>query len=257
MTSASTGEFSQEEDRYAEVLRRQRDSATLREIYRNAYGADYPEEIDPFGFVTMTDLRRLTELVDTEPGQRLADVGCGRGGPGIWVARALGAALAGVDVVAAAVTEAAGRAAELGLADARFEVGSFEHTGLETASCDGVLSVDALWMVWDKPAALTEVARVLKPGARFVFTTWEPGYLDHRRLLADAGLEVLVREETPDWLHRQLAVYRGILAHRRELADELGTTAAAVLIAEARETRPVLATTPRLLVAARKPIPAE
>ncbi|MCP2163246.1 class I SAM-dependent methyltransferase [Goodfellowiella coeruleoviolacea] len=251
MTS-HTGEFSQAETRYTEVLRRQRDSATLRRIYRDAYGADYPEEIDPFGFVTRTDLRRIADLVGLRPGQRLADIGCGRGGPGLWVAGELDVSLVGVDVVAAAVAEAAERSAELGRARARFAVGSFTATGLPAASCDAVMSVDALWMVWDKPAAMTEVARVLTLGGRFVFTTWEPAYLDHRALLAEAGLDVLVREETPDWLSRQLAVYRGILAHRRQLAEEMGQTAAAVLIAEARETRPVLPSTPRLLIAARR-----
>ena len=32
---------------------------TLRRIWRGAYGRDYPEEADPFGFVTVTDLRRI------------------------------------------------------------------------------------------------------------------------------------------------------------------------------------------------------
>ncbi|GAA3544132.1 hypothetical protein GCM10022222_29730 [Amycolatopsis ultiminotia] len=246
------GEFSQEEDRYAEVLRRQWGSDTLRQIYRDAYGTDYPEEADPFGFVTRTDLARIAELAGPVRGRRLADLGCGRGGPGLEVARALGTSLAGVDVVEAAVTEARTRAAAADVADTRFTVGSFEATGLETRSCAAVMSVDALWMVWDKPAAFAEVTRILEPGGRFVFTTWEPAYLDHRSLLSDAGFEVLVHEETPAWLRRQLAVYRGILGHRRELADEMGQTAAATLIAEARETRSVLATTPRVLVAARK-----
>ncbi|MBB4685793.1 class I SAM-dependent methyltransferase [Amycolatopsis jiangsuensis] len=249
----AVGEFSQEEDRYAEVLRRQWSSDTLRGIYRDAYGADYPEEADPFGFVTRTDLVRIAELCGHVRGRRLADLGCGRGGPGLEVARALGTSLSGVDVVEAAVLEARTRAsAHEPATDARFEVGSFEATGLGTGSCAAVMSVDALWMVWDKPAAFAEVTRILEPGGHFVFTTWEPAYLDHRALLSEAGFEVLVHEETPAWLSRQLAVYRGILSHRRELAGEMGQTAAATLIAEARETRSVLATTPRVLVAAKK-----
>ncbi|MBK1783691.1 class I SAM-dependent methyltransferase [Prauserella cavernicola] len=250
--SWAAGEFSQEEDRYSEVLRRQWGSPTLRGIYRDAYGADYPEEADPFGFVTRTDLARITELVAVEPGELLADLGCGRGGPGLVVARERGAVLRGVDVVEAAVTEARELARELG-GEAEFAVGSFEQTGLADHSCAAVMSVDAFWMVWDKPGSLAELGRILRPGGRFVFTTWEPSYLDHRELLTEAGFEVLVHEHTPDWLHRQLAVYRGILGHRRRLADEMGQTAAATLIAEARETRSVLATTPRVLIAASTP----
>jgi ubiquinone/menaquinone biosynthesis C-methylase UbiE len=40
-------------------------------------------------------------------------------------------------------------------------------------TCDAAMSVDVLWMVPDRPAALREVARVLKPGARFVCTNWD------------------------------------------------------------------------------------
>jgi SAM-dependent methyltransferase len=105
-------------------------------------------------------------------------------------------------------------------------------------------------MVLDKLAAVQEMVRILKPASRLVLTTWEPDYLDHRTLLRSAGLDVLVREETPDWLSRQIAVYDGILAARGQLAAELGPDAAEVLVAEARETPPLLADTPRILVAA-------
>ena len=113
-----------------------------------------------------------------------------------------------------------------------------------------MLSVDALWMVWDKPAAVREMARILEPGGRLALTTWEPAYLDHRALLESVGFDVLVREETPDWLSRQTAVYDGILAARGQLAAELGPEAAEVLVDEARETPSLLPDSPRILVAA-------
>ncbi len=37
-------------------------SPTLRRIWHDAYGLDYPEEADPFGFVTVTDLRRMASM---------------------------------------------------------------------------------------------------------------------------------------------------------------------------------------------------
>ncbi|ODU06976.1 MAG: hypothetical protein ABS81_03030 [Pseudonocardia sp. SCN 72-86] len=224
----------------------------MRAIYRDAYGEDYPEELDPFGFVTRADLARITELVALEAGARLVDLGCGRGGPGLSVAAATGARLVGVDVVAGAVVDAARRSRALGVADSRFTVGSFTDIGLPDGSCAAAMSVDALWMVLDKHAAMAEVHRVLAPGGRFVFTTWEPDRVDHVALLTQAGFTVLVREETGDWFRRQRAVYDGIVDAADRLRVELGEQGATVLLAEARETPEVLAGTPRLLVAARR-----
>lgn len=237
------------ERRYADFYANQAASVTLRRIYQQVYGDDYPDELQPFGFVTRTDLDRLAEALSLRPGQVLVDVGCGRGGPGIAVARAAGARLIGLDVVDTAIVGAAEAAKRLGLATAQFRRASFTATGLEPASCDAVMSVDALWMVWNKPAAIAEIARVLRPGGRFAFTTWEPGYVDHARMLTRAGFVVETRTETPGWLHRQRAVYESILRHRRQLEQELGP-GAEVIISEARDTPAVLGDTPRLLFAA-------
>lgn len=248
MTSpAATGV---DEERYAAFFAAQAASPTLAAIYDRAYGDDHPAELQPFGFVTRTDLRRIRTLLELDAGAALADIGCGRGGPGIWVARESGARLVGLDPVAGAVADAALRSVALELPTARFRIGGFTGTGLPTASCAGVMSVDALWMVWDKPAALAEVARVLRPGGRFVFTTWETAGVDHLALLARAGFDVGVREETPEWLDRQLAVYTGIRDAERELRAEMGDEAAEVILAEARDTPPRLPATPRLLLAA-------
>ncbi|MFC0531312.1 class I SAM-dependent methyltransferase [Phytohabitans kaempferiae] len=237
------------ERRYGDFYTHQPESPTLRRIYRDVYADDYPDELEPFGFVTRRDLARFGELLALRGGDLLVDIGCGRGGPGISVAKAAGARLLGLDVVASAVAGAGRLATALGLPDAEFRQASFTDTGLPGRGCDAVMSVDALWMVWNKPAAVTEVARVLRPGGRFVFTTWEPAYLDHARMLAKAGFTVEAREETAGWLERQRAVYEAILANRERLEEELGP-GAEVILAEARDTPAVLADTPRVLLAA-------
>jgi ubiquinone/menaquinone biosynthesis C-methylase UbiE len=245
-----------DEGRYASVLASQKRSPVLREIYKRAYGADYPAEADPFGFVTVTDLHRIAELLRLDRDHQLADLGCGRGGPGLWIARQTGAMLTGIDLVPAAIAEADLARATFGLQSrAAFHVASFTDTGLPRHSFDAAMSVDALWMVLDKPAAVQETLRILKPSGRFVLTTWEPSYLDHTALLADAGFEVLVREETPDWYARQVAVYQGIISRHAELVAELGDSAAAVLIDEAYAVPASLADTPRVLLAAAAPGP--
>ncbi|MEV0621452.1 class I SAM-dependent methyltransferase [Nonomuraea sp. NPDC050404] len=237
------------EERYADFYTRQLSSPTLLRIYQDVYGADYPEELRPFGFVTRTDLARFTDLLALPPGALLVDLGCGRGGPGIEVARKAGARLLGLDPLESAVAGARRLAAELGFTEAEFGVGGFTETGLGEAACDAVLSVDALWMVWNKRAAFAEVARVLRPGGRLVLSTWEPPYLDHAGMLEKAGFTVTAREETGRWLERQTEVYRRILLESPALESELGP-GAAVLLAEARDTPETLPTTPRIIVAA-------
>ncbi len=93
-------------------------SPTLRRIWHDAYGLDYPEEADPFGFVTVTDLRRIAAELAVGPGQVMVDLACGRGGPGLWVARETGAALVGVDFSEVGIEQAGRRALELGLGGA-------------------------------------------------------------------------------------------------------------------------------------------
>jgi SAM-dependent methyltransferase len=241
------------EDRYAEVLARQDGSPTLRALYRIALGEDYPEDVDPFGFVTRSDLVRIAELLGVGHGDLFADFGCGRGGPGLWVARRTGASVVGLDVVPAAIEQAEWRKTAFVAGErATFRVASFLASGLPDAHLDGVISVDALWMAADVAAAVAEVARVLKSDARLVMTTWEPIHLDHIALLAAAGLNVEVRDETPSWLPRQLTFYEGVLAAADLLARELGAAASHVLVEEARHTPALLPKAPRLLIMATK-----
>ena len=117
----------------------------------------------------------MTQALDLSPGQALVDLGCGRGGPGLWLAREAGAWLTGVDFSPVAVSQAAHRAALFGLAGrARFVVGDLARTGLPDDSADAAVSVDAFHFAADPAAAAREVLRVLRPGRRLVLTGWQP-----------------------------------------------------------------------------------
>jgi SAM-dependent methyltransferase len=237
-------------------------SPTLRQIWRVVYGLDYPEEADPFSFVTLTDLRRIAGALGVGRGQTMVDLACGRGGPGLWVARETGASLVGVDFSKVAVEQAEQRAGQLGLsARARFIVADAGATGLTGATVDAVMSVDAFWLFRDKSRVAAEVERILRPGGRFVFTTWDfdhtlPGWPPqvphHKDLLREAGFLVQTYEETPDWLSRQAAVYEGILTAQSKLMAELGESAASDIINEARQVPAVLGQSRRVLVVARR-----
>jgi SAM-dependent methyltransferase len=207
-------------------------------VWRAALGDEYPEELDPYSYISRTELDRIRRELRVAAGDTMADLGCGRGGPGLWLAAATGADLVGVDISPAAVEAATAHASALGLADrARYQVGTFAQTGLGTASVDAVVSVDALLFAPDKEAACVELARVLRPGGRLAATTWDyhsqpvgrpPQVDDHRPLLHRAGFAVEAYEETVDWRDRQQAITDGLLASVDELAAESGEDPATV-----------------------------
>jgi SAM-dependent methyltransferase len=143
---------------------------------------------------------------------------------------------------------------------ATFVLGDFIDTSLPSASVDAVMSIDALWLVPDKLAAVREVARILRPGKRFAFTTWDfgPGtgdggqVSDHRPLLREAGLTVLTYEETPGWTAYFSALALAFENARDELAAELGERAADDEIAHNRRRASILPEWQRILVIAEK-----
>jgi len=61
-------------------------------------------------FLTFQDLRNLAAELKLSPGASLADVACGMGGPGLWIAKETGANLRGVDFSQVAVSQAEKRA---------------------------------------------------------------------------------------------------------------------------------------------------
>jgi predicted RNA methylase len=100
-------------------------------IWRQVYGPETPAGPTR----SMTELRRLAREVRVSGGQTLVDVGCGRGGPGLWVAAVTAARLVGVDADAAALAAAARRADQTGFASrARFHHATFDDTGLPSSS---------------------------------------------------------------------------------------------------------------------------
>jgi SAM-dependent methyltransferase len=219
-------------DRFNRAHSARLQSPTLERVWLAAYGQDYPEEVKPNAFYSRSTLLRLRAGLHIDAGATVVDLGCGNGGVGLWIAAELGTKLIGIDLSAGGVAAASERAAKLGLGDrAQFLEGDLTATGLPSASCDAAISLDVLCFVPDKPAAINEMRRILRPGARFAFTTWEQeGYsarlktaqlADHRPVLTEAGFDIELYEEPPDWRRQQRAVLEGLLASEQDLAAEL------------------------------------
>jgi len=243
-------------------------SPTLRRLWHeHAEGLDFPEEFGHVSFTTLPELRRVAAELRLRPGDTLVDLGCGMGGPALWVARETGARLIGVDLSAVAVEQASARAAQLGLAgQAHFVVGSLAKTGLDTSSADGAMSEDALQYVPDKRAALSEAARILRAGGRLVYTAYEldrgraanmpvlgvDPVEDYRPVLAEAGFRIEIYEEVPGWPEPMTTTYSTILDAREALTREMGEAAVGALFWEMSMTLQQQPYRRRVLVAATK-----
>jgi ubiquinone/menaquinone biosynthesis C-methylase UbiE len=242
-------------------------SETFRALWRaHASGEDFPDGFDHISFLTLPEMRDMTDALALAAGDTLVDLACGMGGPGLWVARESHATLVGIDVSTVALDAARKRAANVGVTDARFVQGSFAETGLEAGSADGAMSLDALQYAPDKRAAFTEIARVLRPGGKLVFAAFElaPERVtglpvlgtdpvdDYGPLLEEAGFDVLRYEETPRWRERVTAAYQAIVDAKAALTAEMGEAAYNALAGEVTLTLQLQPYRRRVFVSARK-----
>jgi malonyl-CoA O-methyltransferase len=121
-------------------------------------------------------------------GIRVADIGCGTGRYTIELARRGPAAVAGIDLVPGMLQTARRKAGRAGI-DVRWEQGDLNGAlpvtdgAFDTAVCALVLS-----FLPDVRPALTEMARVLRPGGALIVSDYHPhGLLTARAASAAAG----------------------------------------------------------------------
>lgn len=242
---------------------------TFNRLWRmNAYNGDFPEQFAHIGFLTVPEAQRLRELLQIRPGEALADLACGAGGPGLWMARESGASLIGIDPSPAGLAGARQRASDTGLAGrALFQHGTFKQTNLPDGAADAVMSIDAFQYAPGKRAAFAELARIMRPGARAGIICFEvdPATVaglpvlgvdpvaDYRPLMAAAGLTVEAYEETPGWQERVYAAFSAIAENTGTLIAEMGEQAAAAAVAEAMLTVQIKPYPRRILAVASRP----
>ncbi|MFJ4773784.1 SAM-dependent methyltransferase [Streptomyces uncialis] len=118
---------------------------------------------------------RLTDLVagrlTAAPGRRLLDVGCGTGRPALRIARTTGAHVSGISVSEQDIDLARTRADATALADrVDFRYADACALPFEAGSFDGAWAIESLMHIPDRTAALTEIARTLRPGSPLVIT---------------------------------------------------------------------------------------
>jgi ubiquinone/menaquinone biosynthesis C-methylase UbiE len=235
-------------------------SPGVRRVWQQA-SPDLPQEIEPYSFVSVALLGHVAEALALSPGKTLVDLGCGRGGPGLWLAQSQDTLLIGVDFSAVAVQQATDRAVLFGLADrARFVIGDLAATGLPDGAADAVVSIDALHFAADPTAAAREALRLLRPGGRLVLTNWQPRSsanpqlpsrmrIDWAQTLRSAGFAEVRVEPRPEWHDLFTRVFQVAL----DLGDPGDDVGLASLQDEARQALPKVHLVDRVVGTATRP----
>jgi SAM-dependent methyltransferase len=262
------GVFEAVQEGYSAVYDALPQGQTFNRIWREAaYRGDFPIEFAHIGFLTLSEAQRLLDHLGLAPGDVLVDLACGAGGPGLWAAQVSGATLIGIDPTESGLSAAQQRAEAVGLSDqATFQQGTFESTSLGDASVDAIMTIEAFQYAPDKRAALTEFARVLKPGGRVAIVCFEvdpttvtgvPVFgvdpvADYSPLLADAGFNIDLYEETPGWSERVYGTFGALVEAGEALNAEMGELAAASVLAEAVLTVSLRPYPRRVLIVAKQ-----
>jgi cyclopropane fatty-acyl-phospholipid synthase-like methyltransferase len=141
-----------------------------------AYGLMLGDEFHVGVFEEGTpDLRtataRLTQLMlegaRIGADDHLLDVGCGTGGPAVYVAQSTGARVTGISTSSEGIETGTERAASAGLSDrVSFEVRDGMDNGFPDGSFSRSWALESSLHMRDRDRLIAEMARVLEPGGR-------------------------------------------------------------------------------------------
>jgi len=115
--------------------------------------------------------RTVIKLLPDLNGQRLLEIGCGRGDFSIWLSKQFpDAEVVGLDFSSKAISIAQARA-DAAAVNARFVVGDAEALGFSEDEFDYVISCECFEHVPNPKKMAREIGRVLKPSGQFILTT--------------------------------------------------------------------------------------
>ncbi|MFI8308844.1 class I SAM-dependent methyltransferase [Streptomyces sp. NPDC085927] len=237
---------------------RARTDLTAR-LYAAAMGADYPAEVCASSSCDWPLLGLMTARLRMSPGQLLVDAGCGTGGIGLWLARALAVRLEGFDLSPVAVAQATDRRRHFlgdATAGASFRVAELEDTGLPDGCAHGIVCVNTLGRGVDKAAVVRELARLLAPGGRLVMTrslrpSATPAWAEQA---CAAGLQIEHLDERPNEPTMWERLYRLWITHAEDLRRELGEDQAQSMLREAHQMLPTLSGRRAVLLTLHRPV---
>ena len=124
------------------------------------------------GYTTVAQADELGRLLRLAPGVRLLDIGCGRGYPGLYLAKTTGCGVVGTDLPLASLRAGAIRSRRTRTARrAALLAASAIRLPFRAETFDAIVHTDVLCCLRPKLAALRACHRLLRPGGRMAFTT--------------------------------------------------------------------------------------
>jgi cyclopropane fatty-acyl-phospholipid synthase-like methyltransferase len=276
------------------LLRRRRTAAGVGAYFdlvtddsRRFYGDNFHFGYFPDGIETLADAHDahtdlVAELAQLQEGQRVLDIGCGLGAPGVRMARRHGCEITGINISREQVRQGREMIAEQGMDHCvRIEYGDARRLPFAASSFDAIVCVEVAGDICvteaDKERLVGEMFRVLRPDGLVGFSDFAlrsaPTRADRRALRAvfydngsdlvtdwqavfcEQGFTVLdyrciIEQTMPTWDHVQ-GIYSG---RDSELAKRYGKTIARRTCAQIERLPEILSrlgTFP--VLAARKP----
>lgn len=147
---------------------REFDSPLMRQLRREAYG----EDIGQHSWVGAEELRADIHRLKLSPANRLLDLGCGPCGPLTFILATVACRGTGVELSPSALRVGRARATSLGI-DALLSVQVADLNDplpFELRSFDAAMSLDVVLHLRDRLKLFNEIAKLLRPGGRFLFT---------------------------------------------------------------------------------------
>ena len=210
----------------------------LAQVRRDTYGEDFGQS----SWVTGHEYRRFFRLLGLAAADHVLDVGCGSGGPALFLAHEAGCRVTGVDVSEAGIQAGLTLARRAGLEDRvhfrRADVR--EPLPFADGAFDAIVCMDAMCHLPNRGRLLGEWRRVLRPGGRLLYTDpvvvtgpvsneelatrSSTGYFEfgppgvNERLIDQAGFELVRAEEVTE---NEVEVSRRWHAARQQRAAEL------------------------------------
>jgi SAM-dependent methyltransferase len=158
------------DDRSYDAIYQEFDSPSMQKVRSEAYGKD--KDIGQHSWVSAEELEEDIPRLKLTRAGRFLDLGCGPCGPLVFTLDRVACHAGGVDLSAQALAAGRARAAALGLEES-ITLRQADLNGpipFETGTFNAVLSLDVVLHLRDRAAVFQEVARVLTPGGRFLFT---------------------------------------------------------------------------------------
>jgi len=140
----------------------------VEEVRKETYGEDFGQS----SWVTGDEYRRFFQLLGLRAGEHVLDVGCGSGGPALFLARETSCRVTGVDISEPGIEagQALARQSDLQNAVTLRRADVCEPLEFAEGEFDALVCMDVLCHLANRGYLFKDWHRVLRPGGRLVVT---------------------------------------------------------------------------------------